>query len=224
MQAYSIVKASNTWRLCSCHAQAVASPAQRPSGPSRWTAHRRPGRAAPVRQARVRQQHEMASAIEGDWKRDGYLIVRGLFDAARVEQLLKVSEHCMHQWKLCNPETSKPGSADPDRATSMRHLNHPDYFEGGANSPDFKLLMEAVADPNVLRVAKLCLPETDEMCGGPLFRSTTLFFNPVGGPENSSDGACTQHTTSKATSGVNVPPPDRAVCCRAPGCPVRDPG
>jgi hypothetical protein len=36
----------------------------------------------------------------------------------------------------------------------MRHLNHPDYFgEDGAASPDFKLLMEAVADPEVLRIA-----------------------------------------------------------------------
>jgi hypothetical protein len=40
--------------------------------------------------------------------------------------------------------------------------------------------MEAVADPKVLRLATMCLP--DEVCGGPLFRSTTLFFNPEGDP------------------------------------------
>ena len=35
-------------------------------------------------------------------------------------------------------------------ARSMRHLNHPGYFPGGSQSPDFKLLMEAIADPAVL--------------------------------------------------------------------------
>ena len=116
------------------------------------------------------------------------MIVRSLFDAERVAGLLELSEQCLKKWKQCNPETGHPGAAQPDRATSMRHLNHPDYFDGGAKSPQFKLLMEAVADPEVLRIAGLCLPD-DDLCGGPLFRSTTLFFNPEGGSENSSDGA-----------------------------------
>jgi hypothetical protein len=116
------------------------------------------------------------------------VIVRSLFDAERVAGLLDLSEGCLRQWKDRSPETGQPGAAQPDRATSMRHLNHPQYFDGGAQSPQFKLLMEAVADPEVLRIAELCLP-ADKLCGGPLFRSTTLFFNPEGGPENSTDGA-----------------------------------
>ena len=118
--------------------------------------------------------------IEGDWAQDGYLIVRNLFDAPRVAALLAVSESCMHQWKECSPETGEPGTADPDNARSMRHLNHPGYFPAGADDPGFVTLMEAVADPKVLRLATMCMP--DEVCGGPLFRSTTLFFNPEGDP------------------------------------------
>ena len=95
------------------------------------------------------------ASIEGDWERDGYLIVRNLINAARVERLLAVAERCLMQWKRKNPETGVSGGGD--RATSMRHLNHPEYFDGGASSPDFKLLMEAVADPEVQRVARLCL-------------------------------------------------------------------
>jgi hypothetical protein len=61
-----------------------------------------------------------AMPIEGDWARDGYLIVRGMFTPERAAQLLRVAEQCMRQWKLCNPETGRPGTADPDAARSMR--------------------------------------------------------------------------------------------------------
>lgn len=123
------------------------------------------------------------SSIEGNWAKDGYLIVRGLLDPVRVEALAALSEKCLRQWKVCNPETGRSGGDDNSR--SMRHLNHPGYFEGGARSPDFKLLMQTVADPEVLRVASMCIPDS---VGGPLFRSTTLFFNPEGTAANSREG------------------------------------
>eukprot|EP01045_Picozoa_sp_COSAG04_P016135 COSAG04_NODE_1324_length_7219_cov_3.786376_1_plen_138_part_00 len=102
--------------------------------------------------------------LEGDWRADGYLIARELFDAPRVASLLEISEHCRERWMELNPEWGGPGNPQPRgspppsaeqlaTARSMRHLNHPDYFEGGAQSEQFATLMEAVADPDVQSLA-----------------------------------------------------------------------
>jgi len=123
--------------------------------------------------------------LEGDWRADGYLIARELFDAPRVASLLEISEHCRARWMELNPEWGGPGNPQPRgspppsaeqlaTARSMRHLNHPDYFEGGAQSEQFATLMEAVADPDVQSLAT-------SVIGPLLFRSTTLFFNPTQG-------------------------------------------
>ena len=123
--------------------------------------------------------------LEGDWRADGYLIARELFDAPRVASLLEISEHCRARWMELNPEWGGPGNPQPRgspppsaeqlaTARSMRHLNHPEYFEGGAQSEQFATLMEAVADPDVQSLAT-------SVIGPLLFRSTTLFFNPTQG-------------------------------------------
>eukprot|EP01052_Picozoa_sp_SAG31_P033353 SAG31_NODE_3757_length_3912_cov_2.865460_1_plen_85_part_00 len=46
--------------------------------------------------------------VEGSWKNDGYVVVRGVFDAKRVSELRSIAEHCINQWKTCNPEDGKP--------------------------------------------------------------------------------------------------------------------
>ena len=49
--------------------------------------------------------------VEGDWQRDGILIVRGLFDPERVERLLTVSEQLLQQYHAKNPIDGRPGAA-----------------------------------------------------------------------------------------------------------------
>jgi hypothetical protein len=126
--------------------------------------------------------------LEGDWPADGYVVARGLFSTDRANALRAVCERCREQWMVSNPESPagqpggprpagapSPSAAELQTARSMRHLNHPAYFEAGAQDPDFKLLMEAIADPAVTELATAVLG-----CA-PLFRSTTLFFNPQSG-------------------------------------------
>ena len=100
-----------------------------------------------------------------------------MFDAERVDKLKVIAERCLTQHIICNPEN---GQATSPNTTCMRHLNHPGYF--AADSPEFATLMESVADPRILE-----LLESDAMFGmKPLFRTTSLFANPI---ETSAEGA-----------------------------------
>ncbi len=117
----------------------------------------------------------MTGELARQWTTEGYLIVRGLFDAERTRRLQAICEAILQQWRVCNPETGQPGGG-PD-ATSMRHLNHPGYF---ADDPQaFREVMEAAADERVLAVSREILGED------PLFRCTSLFMNPT---QTSMDG------------------------------------
>jgi hypothetical protein len=111
--------------------------------------------------------------LEGDWRRDGYVVVRGLFDAERVAKLRVIAERCLVQHCISNPENGEPRKPeDTINHTCMRHLNHPGYFEPG--SAEFVTLMESIADPQVIGLV-------EELFQGPcLFRSTSLFSNPLG--------------------------------------------
>jgi hypothetical protein len=46
--------------------------------------------------------------VEGDWKRDGILIVRGLFAPARVARLLAVAERLLSQYHTKSPADGNP--------------------------------------------------------------------------------------------------------------------
>ena len=107
--------------------------------------------------------------IEGDWARDGILIARELFDQPRVARLLAVSEELLEQYRTLNPIDGQPG---PPSATSLFQIHHPGFF--GAGSPKLREILEAVADPNVLRlVCDTC--KTHD----PIFSHTSIFFNPI---------------------------------------------
>lgn len=110
------------------------------------------------------------------WDREGYLVVRGLFDAARTARLLDISEGIWAQWRRRDAQTGKPGGG-PD-ATCMRHLNHPDYFLDRP-AAHFCELMDAVADELVLGIARAILGQP------PLFRCTSFWHNPE---QTSQDG------------------------------------
>jgi ectoine hydroxylase-related dioxygenase (phytanoyl-CoA dioxygenase family) len=113
--------------------------------------------------------------LQQQWLAEGYLVIPGVFDAQRAARLRNICDVILERWRTCNPETGQPGGA-PD-ATVMRHLNHPGYFTDHAEW--FSELMDAVADEKVLEIARAIFGEE------PLFRCTSLFFNPL---ENSRDG------------------------------------
>lgn len=113
----------------------------------------------------------MDANLREQWESQGYLVVRNLFDQARTEQLLEICNAILAQWRVENPETGQPGGAAD--ATVMRHLNHSGYFR---QHPEWlAVLMDAVADPKVLDIARTILGEE------PLFRCTSFFFNPLTG-------------------------------------------
>src|SRR5215204_4159638 len=98
--------------------------------------------------------------LRQQWERAGYVVLPGIFDPQRTEQLLTICKSIIARWRVNNPETDKPGGG-PD-STVMRHLNHPGYFAG---HPDWlTVMLEAVADERVLDVARTILGEE------PLFR------------------------------------------------------
>jgi ectoine hydroxylase-related dioxygenase (phytanoyl-CoA dioxygenase family) len=113
--------------------------------------------------------------MDGDlrmmWETEGYVVQRGIFDPERTARLRTLCDGILAQWRTNNPETNQPGGK-PD-ATVMRHLNHPGYFR--AHPAARHDLMDAIADPQVLAVARTILGED------PLFRCTSLFFEPLEG-------------------------------------------
>ena len=119
--------------------------------------------------------NKMEANLREQWENEGYVVLRGLFDPERTAQLHKICDAILGQWGINNPEKGKPGGK-PD-ATVMRHLNHPGYFREQAEW--LPVLMDAVADEQVLNVARTILGEE------PLFRCTSFFFNPL---EDSRDG------------------------------------
>jgi hypothetical protein len=109
------------------------------------------------------------NGIRDGWRCDGYFIVRGLYAPARVAWMRSACERILNQWRACAPETGQPGG-DPE-ASSMRHLNHPAYFEGDPEG--LREMLAAIADPKVQDICR------DLFDGEPLFRCTSLFMNPA---------------------------------------------
>ena len=120
----------------------------------------------------------MSSDIEElkrHWKEEGWLFVPQLLDEKTVTTLRMAAERCLARWRLHSPEMGAAGGFSD--APSMRHLNHPGYYE---NRRDLLTdLQETVARPEILSIVRSVL--NDE----PLFRSTSLFMNPL---ETSVDG------------------------------------
>jgi hypothetical protein len=110
--------------------------------------------------------------LQEQWRTQGYVLVPSLITPERAARLSEICDAILAQWRACDPQTGRPG--DKPDATVMRHLNHPAYFvERPANAWRVEIL-EAAADPNVLEVARTILGEE------PMFRCTSLFFNPSG--------------------------------------------
>jgi ectoine hydroxylase-related dioxygenase (phytanoyl-CoA dioxygenase family) len=106
--------------------------------------------------------------LSRQWRELGYIVVPGIFDRERTERLRAICERILTQWRARDPQTG--ATAGPD-ANCMRHLNHSAYF--ASTRDGFAELMEAVADEDVLAVARTLFAEE------PLFRCTSLWCNPL---------------------------------------------
>jgi hypothetical protein len=110
------------------------------------------------------------ASLREQWQAQGFVVVPGLIKAGRATHLCATCDAILAQWRACDPQTGQPGE-QPD-ATVMRHLNHPAYF--ASRRTGLIKVLEAAADAHVLDVAQTIFGEA------PLFRCTSLFFNPSG--------------------------------------------
>jgi hypothetical protein len=91
-----------------------------------------------------------------------------VLDIAQTTRLRRTCDQVLEQWRRRDPQTGR--ASDPN-ATVMRHLNHPDYFVGGA--PGLGDVFELAAHPKLLDLARTLLGEE------PMFRCTSYFMNPL---------------------------------------------
>ncbi len=108
--------------------------------------------------------------LQRRWHDDGYLIVRGVFDAPTVARLLPIAERVIDVWRERDALSGEPGGAN---GTTLFHGHHPAYHVGHRH--DQVELFAAGAHPRVLEIARLALGDE------PLLRSQSLWFNPQGG-------------------------------------------
>ena len=117
------------------------------------------------------QEHAINTDPGEGYGRNGYAVVRGIFDPDRVARLLPICERVLAQWR------ERPLSDNPPvgpLANYLRHLNNPGYHRG--RPEDLAAILDAAAAPAVLSAV-------DQALGEPhLFTGTSLYFNPTGEP------------------------------------------
>jgi hypothetical protein len=125
--------------------------------------------------ARPEAGNTLDESLSDSWAHEGYIVVHGIYDRNRLDALRPLCEKILSQWRVENPEKGEPGGG-PDSYV-MRHLNHSGYFQ---ESPTGLVeILEAASARSVLDPVSEILGEE------PLFRCTSLFFNPQ---ETSQDG------------------------------------
>ena len=69
--------------------------------------------------------------IEGDWARDGFVVLRGAYSAEETAELLSVASRCwaMFETEPAGLQSARAAGASTANETCMRHLNHPGYLE-----------------------------------------------------------------------------------------------
>jgi ectoine hydroxylase-related dioxygenase (phytanoyl-CoA dioxygenase family) len=106
-----------------------------------------------------------SETIKSGWAKDGYVIIRGLLDPARIEELRRICDRILEQWVR---ESSRPEEAA--NSTNMAFLTEPRYFR--QHPQELKALLNFVADENIFGV----LEQLHD--GEPLFHNTQYFFEP----------------------------------------------
>ena len=107
-----------------------------------------------------------AGALREAYERDGFVVVRRIFDEEKVAALREVCDEIFEQWVA---ESRDPGAARD--YTNMAFLTEPRFLEGRPRRRT--VLLSAVADENMLNVVS-------EISGRePLFFNTQYFFEPA---------------------------------------------
>ena len=107
------------------------------------------------------------SRLREQWDTEGYVTVSGVFDEARIENLLRICNDVLEQFLECCPEKNRPGGPD-DRC--MRNLHRRSYFKDRPD--DFVFMMEAFSDPGLSDIVEAILGKNI------LFRGTSYWFTP----------------------------------------------
>ena len=89
--------------------------------------------------------------IEGDFNRDGCVVVRELFDRAWAERMIPILDAARGVHAAMNPETGKPGG----NPKSFFHINNTKYFAPG--SAELRELLEAAAAHQLHEVFELAV-------------------------------------------------------------------
>ena len=79
----------------------------------------------PTRETGREKGPDMDDALAEQWRTQGYIVVRGLFDPDRCRRLLAIAESALEQWRRSNPETGEPGGGsqcDGDAAPQSPEL------------------------------------------------------------------------------------------------------
>lgn len=106
-----------------------------------------------------------------DWQRDGYLVVRNVFDQQQIARLFEVCEANFEQWKNNSTEAGEPaGYAYGPSAWSLLHLNHSRYYK--QNPQDLRVLLDAVANPLALDILRDIFQEN------PVFMQSNYYIDP----------------------------------------------
>jgi ectoine hydroxylase-related dioxygenase (phytanoyl-CoA dioxygenase family) len=107
----------------------------------------------------------LKSAHQLFWE-EGLLFFPQVFEGEELQCLRQACETTLQRY-LTDLDASDPGNKN---SVVMRHLNDPRWHP--TETTDWKVLMEAVADPR-------CLGPVEQIFrGSSLFRCTSLFFNP----------------------------------------------
>ena len=110
------------------------------------------------------------------WQDQGYLVVRGAFDATRISRLHEVCETAFGQWRRESSRESEPGGNFGNyygpKGWIMVHLNHPKYHR--ADPASLPCLLDAIAEPLGQTILRDLFQEE------PLFAQANYYFDPPG--------------------------------------------
>jgi|EP01046_Picozoa_sp_COSAG06_P024601 hypothetical protein len=130
--------------------------------------------------------------VEGDWRRDGFVVIRQALRPDTLATLRVEAERCVARhmrWHGAGRPGHEDNPADSSDVHILRNLNRPcDGHDDGVGpasigpargSEGFHAVMETIADPELLATLR------EMFCAEPLFRGTALWINPL---ETSEEG------------------------------------
>ena len=87
------------------------------------------------------------------WRKNSHLVLRGVFDPARIAALRAVCDSAFEKWKRESRPEVEPGEhAYGPKAWMLPHLNHPKYHQETPGT--LATLLSAVADPALIAVLR----------------------------------------------------------------------